>query len=93
MLEPARSTLTSGLGLDDLSGLARRGSSIDFRLTLAHSRISQSTRLCLSQWLIWFLYFRFDAVTVLGAFLRTDFFFYVFCIKSSLGTQGGVGKL
>ena len=35
MLEPARSTLTSGLGLD-MSGLARRGSSIDFHLTLAH---------------------------------------------------------
>ena len=49
-----------------------------------------STRLCLSLWLIWFLYFRFDALTELGAFMRTDFFMY-FCIKSSMGTQGEVG--
>ena len=33
-----------------------------------------STRLCLLEWLIWFLCFRFDALTELGAFMRTEFF-------------------
>ena len=32
-----------------------------------------STRLCLLKWLIWFLCFRFDALTELGAFMRTEF--------------------
>ena len=32
-----------------------------------------STRLCLSLWLIWFLWFSFDAWTELGAFMRTEF--------------------
>ena len=32
-----------------------------------------STRLCLSLWLIWFLCFRFNALTELGAFMRTEF--------------------
>ena len=32
-----------------------------------------STRLCLLYWLIWFLCFRFDALTELGAFMRTEF--------------------
>ena len=32
-----------------------------------------STRLCLLLWFIWFLCFRFDALTELGAFMRTEF--------------------
>ena len=32
-----------------------------------------TTRLCLLSWLIWFLCFRFDALTELGAFMRTEF--------------------
>ena len=32
-----------------------------------------SIRLCLLQWLIWFLRFRFDALTKLGAFMPTEF--------------------
>ena len=32
-----------------------------------------NTRVCLSRWLIWFLCFRFDALTELGAFMRTEF--------------------
>ena len=32
-----------------------------------------STRLCLSLRLIWFLCFRFDALTEFGAFMRTEF--------------------
>ena len=32
-----------------------------------------SSRLCLLLWLIWFLCFRFDALTELGAFPRIDF--------------------
>ena len=35
------------------------------------------TRLCLSLWLIWFLCFRFVALTELGAFMRTE----VLCIS------------
>ena len=34
---------------------------------------AMSTRLCLVQCLIWFLCFRFDAWTELGAFMRTEF--------------------
>ena len=37
------------------------------------------------------LCFRFDALTELGAFMRTIFMY--FCIKSSIGTQGEVGYL
>ena len=32
-----------------------------------------STRLCFLYWLIWFLCFRFDALTELSAFIRTEF--------------------
>ena len=32
-----------------------------------------STRLCLLLWLIWFLCFRLDALTELGAFMQTEF--------------------
>ena len=39
------------------------------------------------------LAFRFDALTELRAFMRTDFFFMYFCIKSSIGTLGEVGRL
>ena len=46
-----------------------------------------STRLCLSFWLIWFLCFRFDALTELGAFMRTDFL----CI-SELRVASGPGR-
>ena len=35
--------------------------------------LAMSTRLCLLQWLIWFLSFRFDALTELGAFMWTEF--------------------
>ena len=35
--------------------------------------LAMSTRLCLLYWLIWFLCFRFDALTELGAFMRTKF--------------------
>ena len=34
--------------------------------------LAMSTRLCLLGWLIWFLCFRFDALTELGAFMRTE---------------------
>ena len=37
---PFRKLLTRGFELDDMSGLARRGSAIGFSFTLAHSRIS-----------------------------------------------------
>ena len=40
--------------------------------------LAMRTRLCLSQWLFWFLYFRFDALTVSEAFMRTEF---VLCIS------------
>ena len=44
-----------------------------FSFTLAYSRISHEYRLCLLLWLIWFLCFRFDALTELGACMRTGF--------------------
>ena len=55
------------------SGLARRGSTIDFHSLWHTVELVMSTRLCLSLWLIWFLCFRFDALTELGAFMRTEF--------------------
>ena len=54
-----------------------------------------STRLCLLQWLVWFLCFRFDALTELGAFMRTEFYVLrvasgprvkLACCKSALTT-------
>ena len=52
-----------------------------------------STRLCLFLRLIWYLCFRFDALTDLEAFMRTAslIFFMYFCIKISIGVQGEVG--
>ena len=44
-----------------------------FSFTLAYSKLAMSTRLCLLLWLIWFLCFRFDTLTELGAFMRTEF--------------------
>ena len=70
---PFRKILTSGLGLDDMSGLVRRGSTIGFHLLWHTVELAMSTRLCLSPWLIWFLCFRFDALIEFGAFMRTDF--------------------
>ena len=71
---PLRKTLTSGLGAwRYVFGLARRGSTIGFHLLWHTVELAMSTRLCLLQWLIWFLCFRFDALTELGAFMRTEF--------------------
>ena len=53
--------------------LVRRGSTIGFHLLWHTLEIDMSTRLCLSLWLIWFFCFRFDALTELGAFKRTEF--------------------
>ena len=75
------------------ASLFRRGSTIGFHLLWHAVEWAMSTRLCLSLWLIWFLCFRFDALTELGTFMRTEFFFMYFCIKSSIGTQGGIGWL
>ena len=41
-------TLTSGLGLDDMSDLARRGSTIGFHLLWHTLESAMSNRLCLS---------------------------------------------
>ena len=38
-----------------------------------------------------FLCFRFDALTELGAFRRTEFLWGFFCIKSYIGTQAEAG--
>ena len=54
-------------------GLAPRGSTIGFHLLWHTVELAMSTRLCLLEWLIWFLCFRFDALTELGAFMRTEF--------------------
>ena len=48
-----------------------------FYLLWHTKELTMSTRLCLSLWLIWFLCFRFDALTELGTSMRIDFF-YVF---------------
>ena len=40
-----------------------------------------STRLCLLLWLIWVLCFCFDALTELGAFMRTDFFLCISVLR------------
>ena len=39
--------LTSGLGFDDMSGLARRGSTIGFHLLWHTVELAMNTRLCL----------------------------------------------
>ena len=39
--------LTGGLGLDNMSGLARRGSTIGFHLLWHTVELAMSTRLCL----------------------------------------------
>ena len=97
---PLRKILTSGLGLDDVFGLARRGSTVGFHLLWHTVELAMSTRLCLLQWLIvlfslwtfwtfwivirlWIYDFGlrlwyhdrnyFDALTDLGAFMRTEF--------------------
>ena len=54
-------------------GLARHGSTIGFYLLCHTVELTMSTRLCLSWWWIWFLCFRFDALTELGAFERIKF--------------------
>ena len=56
-----------------------------FSFTLAYSRISHEYS-SLSLWLIWFLCFHVDALTDLGAFMRTEFL----CI-SILGVASGHG--
>ena len=48
-----------------------------------------STRLCLLLWLHWFLCFRFDALTELGAFMRTEFL----CISVLRAASGPRVKL
>ena len=58
-------------------GLARRGSTVSFHLLWHTAELAMSTRLCLSLWLTWFLCFRFDALTELGALMRTE----VLCIS------------
>ena len=45
-----------------------------------------STRLCLSLCLIWILCFRFDALTELGAFMRTEFL-RISVLKVALGPR------
>ena len=67
--------LTSRLRLDDMS-LA--WPAVVHLLVFIYSGIlelAMSTRFCLSWWLIWFLCFRFDALTELGAFMRTEFLY------------------
>ena len=84
---PLRKTLTSGLGLDDMSlAWPPRGSTIGFHLLWHTVELAMSTRLCLLCWLIWFLCFRIDWV---GSLYANRFFMYL-CIKSSIGTQGEV---
>ena len=46
---------------------------IDWRWISVNNYWFSFTRLCLSLWLIWFLCFRFDALTELEAFMRTEF--------------------
>ena len=71
---PLRKTLASGLRLDDMSlAWPAVGSAIGFHLLWHTGELAMSTRLCLSLWCIWFLCFRFDALTVLGASMRTEF--------------------
>ena len=53
--------------------LARRGSTMGFHLLWHTIELAMSTCLCLLRWLIWFLCFRFDALTELGAFMQTEF--------------------
>ena len=61
-----------------------------FSFTLAHSRVSHEYS-SLFIIVIDFFCFRSVALTVLEAFMRTDFFFIYFSIKSSIVTQGEVG--
>ena len=63
-----------------------------FSFRLAHSRI---TRFLFIIAINMILCVGVDALTKLhvGAFMRTDFFFTYFCIKSSIGAQGEVGWL
>ena len=54
-------------------GLARRGSTIGFRLLWRAVGLAVGARLCLLWWLVWFLCFRFGALAGLGAFVRAGF--------------------
>ena len=58
--------------------LVFRGSTIGFHLLWHTVELAMSTRLCLLWWLIWFLCFRFDALTELGAFMRTEFYVFLY---------------
>ena len=60
-----------------------------FSFTLAYSRFSHEYSSLFIIVINLTLCFRLDALTELGAFMRTDFFMY-FCIKSSTGTQAEV---
>ena len=61
-----------------------------FSFTLAYSKISHEYSSLFIIVINLIFVFRFDALTELGAFMRTEFLM-CFCIKSSIGTQGEVG--
>ena len=72
---PLRKTLTSGLRLNDIS-LAWPAVVQLFVVTLTHSGISHKySSLFILVINLWFLCFRFDALTEVGAFMRTDFLY------------------
>ena len=66
--------------------ISRRGSTIGFHLLWHTVELAMSTRLCLLLWFIWFLCFRFDALTELGAFMRTEFL-CIFVLRVASGPR------
>ena len=72
-LRPLRKTLTSGLGLDDMSVAWPPWFNYWFSFTLAYSRISHEYSSLFIAVINLFLCFRFDALNELGAFIRTEF--------------------
>ena len=64
-------------------GLSLRGPTIGFHFLWHTVELATSIRLCLPLWLIWFLLFRFDALTELGAFMWSDFLCFSVLIVAS----------
>ena len=59
-------------------GLARRGSTFGFHLLWHIVELAMRTRLCLSLWFIWFLCFRFDALTEWEPLCEPNFYVFLY---------------
>ena len=75
---PLRKALASGLGLGDLSGLARRGSTVGFHLLCCAVGLAVGGRLCFKWWWVMFLCFRLDALAELWPLCGPSFCVFMY---------------